>query len=73
VGVEDGTPYTAAVTTSLGTEVGTRSWTALVLRAVGADVVTFSPIKEVTANVGAKVKVDGGRDLNASVMTSVGT
>jgi len=72
VGVEDGTPYTAAVTTSLGTEVGTRSWTALVLRVVGADV-TFSPIKEVTANVGAKVKVDGGRDLNASVMTSVGT
>jgi len=53
--------------------VGTRSWTALILRAVGADVATFSPTMEVTVSVGDMVKDNGGSDLNASVITSVGT
>jgi hypothetical protein len=72
VGTALGVPATKDATDSLGTDVGDLSWTAWVLKTVGAAVGIPSKIACVTVSVGA-LDSAGGRDLKAEVISSVGT
>lgn len=72
LGIVEGSPFTAAVTTAEGTAVGTRSFTAEILIEVGAAVDTLSCTELVNAEVGAMLAVAGGNDRMASVMNSDG-